>query len=202
MGKGRNNNVVSLLGLIIGIFAYYYSWCTYSLVNFGVFAILPSSIMKIMSIGLDHGFWSIGNGPLISGTPLLAVWALEAIIIVFLPCFMALSINGEKIFCEKCNKWSSKLENIKNFNVISDYDELVNRLKARDYSMFKKLPEPSDSFIDMKILSCPKCNDLNVLTIYEEQVIKNIYGQNELLFDYKVSNLLISKSAVQYIKSL
>lgn len=160
MGKGRNNKIASLLGLFIGLFAYYIAWGAYSYANLGFFLTSPFSIMALMSMGLQEGFWSM-SGLTIKGGLLGFYWLSEAIMIIGSSWLLTYILSNSKVFCEKCNDWISESEDIYDFQTVNNYDELADNLRNNIHSQLVRVHEPNMNSISLHLSYCDKCNRLD-----------------------------------------
>lgn len=116
-GKLRNYRERGSLGIFAGVIVYYFQWASFTmlaLLNFefnidiGLYieAILsPVAMFETIAIINEVGTWSIGEIPF-TGSLLTVVWAIEGLMIVFLP-FIIIRTQALTPYSEMMDKWYS-----------------------------------------------------------------------------------------------
>ena len=116
----RNTRVATVLSFGLGLLAVYLSWVSWlyfydqSLVPDPHLILNPLELFySILDLGHLGAFWSVTRGArpepfTLEGTSVYCAWIVEALAIIFMTPFFALSTFDRAVFCEKCYHWLNK----------------------------------------------------------------------------------------------
>ncbi|OON70496.1 hypothetical protein B0919_00220 [Hymenobacter sp. CRA2] len=208
-GKLRNPRLAGGLGLLVGLMAEYIQWAVYLtlIINttdvneFGsgarqmsiastsfspdVFLTIlahPGGMFSVMSELAGTGSWSI-FGIQVSGIFLVAVWLIEAAIIVAMPALSA-HTAAQAPFSEQCGEWAQEEAMTRRAPMLTNADEAATALLGAE---LYPLPHNADPvFCRLKLYATP--NDTNCRFASLEQV--RIEVDNKGKESEKTSDLL------------
>ncbi len=123
--KVRNRTVCWLAGLATGLVTLYLSWASfiYVMVNratdtdkVSLFMVIssPFAILQIARAICAEGWFSIGSSSsaTVKGIPLLIIWFLEGLVLVFVPMVIAGKCIVDEVFCEMCKAWTEHVQGV------------------------------------------------------------------------------------------
>ncbi len=192
MGKVRNNQLLTVTGLLMGVYALYCAWASYFTIVLGEMVVSPITIMKYMEIVSEKGSWSI-KGSMVNGAALYAVWAIEALIIIITGAFSA---KIEEPFCEDCNDWIETKDEIGPLEPTLHGDLIAKALQRSDFTILKAIKPSMDSESDhtkLTMLRCLACNKKFFLTVTSVAFVINSKGKSERSETHIVKNLIINQ---------
>ncbi|MFZ5985746.1 MAG: hypothetical protein ACOYWZ_01290 [Bacillota bacterium] len=204
LGKVRNTSIMTLFGVIIGLFAQYAQWV------FWIFAYSkqqllftnPVDIFAIMKLLAVEGVWSIRSFTP-TGAFLYVIWFLEAVIIIGTSTITARTLLNDSAFCEKCNIWVDNKEFIDPLDYVNDSEELRNQLEQGNFSalsLLKKAELGSNQYTTVELLSCKDCKDFYLVTVKSVMISKNSKGEEKKDEKVIVENLIIDSRVYNSIK--
>lgn len=208
VGKVRNSVIVGIFGLFAGLLGLYVAWAFDAIARFGAdqapILLSPAGLKFYMTEFYNEGFWTMGrNGGAVSGMPLAAIWVIEALIIVGVPFLVAMGFTGDLPFCEKCQRWTEKVEGFCQLLPPSDNDGAVEQLCEGDISSissFSRSPDNAAAFIRLDTAQCPDCDECNCLTVNLAQVTVDNEGDTNTSVNAIAENLLLSAAAMEELK--
>ena len=187
-GKIRSFGVFLFLGVIFSLFGLIAVWVSYVAFAFDEnleFAL--SNFGRAIGILSDTSF-SIGRALRsssleISGGILMALWAIEALILVGGPIFFVNAQGkNDNVFCEECNAWA---DNEKVFKKISPDPLSKEQLEGMIHSnRLSELFELKDmmgepAYYKVQLTSCEKCSSKYYLSVASIVHTKNKKGEDQ-----------------------
>lgn len=194
--KVRSKAVIILLGMLSGFITVYCSWATFifmfSLKFFEGDAVgilqsfNPLVIFTFILWLLPEGWFSIGSsssGSAVSGIFLGILWAAEALVLFLTPVFMCSKYLSDKVFCEKCGRWTSKKDEI----VYLPFDQgglLVDSLQAGEIDRLSSMKQVGADQVEMiggactfDAFLCSGCKDTYSVQPVEIKIKEGDKGQ-------------------------
>ena len=183
LGKVRNSKVGIAVASVLAAGSLYISWAFWveniivrsqqDDVNPYALMTHPQVLWDLIKTINQYGTWGLSEGDVTKGAVLWAIWALEAVAILYAAGVAAYLLLEMQPFCEKCQFWCSSNEKL----CLSAGDPIFIRrsLAKRDLAFLEKLG-PGDkrtNYITAQLHSCPSCGDLNTLTLTQTAVIRS-----------------------------
>ncbi|GMU63247.1 MAG: hypothetical protein AMXMBFR34_50100 [Myxococcaceae bacterium] len=138
-GKVRNRMLGLALGLFVALVTFYVQWAVWSYallrrddvdVSFLALLLQPWALWDVITVVNQHGAWSL-KGATPTGGVLWALWAVEGLILVGLPTFLALA-SVDTPYCEACESWCGETKGVRVTDVPADGEATVLALAERD----------------------------------------------------------------------
>ena len=148
------------------------------------------------------GAWSIADWTPTGGW-LIAVWILEAFLIIFSSTAAAWGFLSAKPFCEPCNLWVETREALSPRAPAEHPTELKKSLERGDVTPLRNLAKDqygAKSSTKIELLHCPNCHQTNLLTVTSINFIKRSNGAEKEELTPIVENLIITHSTYQTLK--
>lgn len=205
-GKVRNAWVVAAYGFAAGVFAEYVGWVSWiHAVSGGYSSFDPLVLWQTAEKIAETGAWSVfGWTP--TGWALYGVWALEAVVIIGMSTLSAAGQGLLLPFCEKCHCWAKSHEaKLARLGECADPSDLRLQLEQGNTSALRDLGKAmiaASAYTELEVRTCPKCRQLNVLTVSAVTVTKDAKGQESRSARTLVDGLLLDATAVALVKGL
>lgn len=171
IGKVRSMAALLTVSLLGGIVAWYCSWVTWILIasEFELLILTPYGLYAFMELGFYEGFWSMGSGDeAFKGYPLVAVWCIEAAMLIGIAAIVPYSMLCDRLFCETCTTWIKGLSKFPQREPVADPAGLVNALEGADFEALAALgPRTSNDepYTSVEISCCERCGELGYLDV-------------------------------------
>ena len=181
--KCRNHMFCLVAGGIGGLACLYASWVGFAYIFFNkfypqfnvTFTKLLTSPGGLWNFAVDlskTGWFSMGSSSstdpsYVKGVFLWIIWIIEAGIIVGAAVIMSAGAITEEVFCEKCDKWASKREDVEEF-LAEDPDMVIDKALAGDVSFIYDVHGVSSNepyYLGLDVFKCNKCKELHAFTI-------------------------------------
>jgi hypothetical protein len=205
-GKVRNTWVVAAFGFAAGVFAEYAGWVSWiHAVTGGETSLDPFVLWTVAEKIAVNGAWSVfGVTP--TGWALYGVWALEASVIIGAATLCAAGQGLSVPFCEKCHVWTQKHSGkLARLAEAADPSDLRLQLEQGNTSALADLGKAmlaASAYTALELAACPRCRQLNVLTVKAVTVTKDAKGGESQSEATIVDGLLLDATAVSVIRGL
>ena len=205
IAKIRNSTVLTVYGIIFGLFAVYSSWVIwlFELFQRQGWTFNPVTILHIMQFLSIEGVWSSGSFTP-TGFLLYIIWFVEAAIIVGGCIYASSTYIKNDAFCEKCNAWVKDRHVLPNLNYTYNSNKLKNLLHQGQFSALSDLKiqdPPNDSYTAVELSKCSNCDELYLLTVNIVEIIKKSDGNFKTHKTTVVQNMIIDSEIYESIKS-
>jgi len=184
--KVRSRFVVIAAALVLGIFAWAFSWLPWIYGTFSRFEVPvtvgdvfdPLYLLGAITQIYETGTWSIGSSSTsaVSGGLLGFVWVVEAATIIGFSTFVAVSTSADRVFCEKCDSWCTVAPDRALYD-IGPGEVLRSALPERaDLSVLERAPRPraKERLPTLQPGFCTGCGETNVLALDDvKQTVDN-----------------------------
>jgi hypothetical protein len=172
VAKCRSVGFVQTTGFLIGLFALYISWVAFEYVlirrslppgeAIDPFRLLlaPSAVWEIAK-GINVTGWYAISGGQVKGNTLWTFWAMEAVIVVIGAGVLASSGIKDRVFCERCARWCSRIKDRMRLAVSPD-ESVYHRLAEGDLKSLADLPVVPwtvTPYLRVDLHSCEGCLD-------------------------------------------
>lgn len=184
--KVRSRVVVVASAVVLGIFAWAFSWLPWIYGTFSRFEIPvtvgdlanPLFLLGAISQIYETGTWSIGSSSTtaVSGVMLGLVWLVEAATIIGFSTFVGVSMSADRVFCEKCESWCTVVPDRAFYDVGAGELLRAALVDRAELAVLETAPRPSatDRWLSLKLAFCPGCGETNVLAIDDvKQTVDN-----------------------------
>jgi hypothetical protein len=213
-GKIRNTGVTIALAVVASLVGIYAEWGStiYALAppdeiadywnEFGLSSFLPHVIVGLMIQLYQEGSWGLAAGAMVNGWPLLALWLIEAGVIVGLAATTAFAQIANKPFCEACNEWITG--ETPHFYVGDGSEPVWTEVQNGN---FDPLADTSQStgceptFVRIKLHVCETCTASNYLTITRCENTVDNKGNPKLEEKDIITNLAVNETQVELIRT-
>jgi len=196
-GKIRNAGVVTVLGLLIAVAAYYVHWVVWVERVSGAELLDPGQMWSFVSTMNALGPWSIfGWTP--TGLALWAIWGIEALIIVGMG---ALGAHGiiDIPFCETTGQWTKETVVPKHFQPIGDAQSLESPQSV--LHSLQPADEAASEYTEVAVATADgselRCVSLNQVTVEVDKDGKAEAKKTEL-----VKHMLLDRSSFDQLMRL
>lgn len=205
IAKIRNSTILTIFGIIFGLFAVYSSWVIwlFELFQRQEWVFNPVTILHIMQFLSIEGVWSSGSFTP-TGFLLYIIWFVEAAIIVGGCIYASSTYIKNDAFCEKCNAWVNDKYKLFNLNYVCNSTKLKNLLHQGQFSALSDLKiqnPPGDAYTTVELSKCSNCDELYLLKV---NTVKIIRKSDDTFKTYKtaiVQNMIIDSEIYDSIKS-
>jgi hypothetical protein len=189
LGHLRNLSVALLLGVLTGLAALYFAWAYDPLARIGVFEepVWDSdTLWAYMKLLYAHGSgWLWPGGPTISGVPLVAVWLVEAAVIVGLSAQIAHRWLIDQPYCEESERWMKREKNVARLalddgSADNGVDAKLQRLSEGDLSVLAELPRATGkeaAQLQLDLASIEECSFCQFLTVTLIEQVASEHGR-------------------------
>jgi hypothetical protein len=202
VGKVRNNMVMLLSGLALGLFANYFQWVAAIAAISGdlagemVIVFSPLVLFEFMGGLADTGYWTIfGWTP--TGWAMYLFWWIEFFIIVGGATLIAMGFSSEEPYCENCDDWVKDKYQITNLNPVGNPLALVQGMEQDNFEELMNLEKAmtgSRQFTQLTLTHCSGCNLMHFISVSAVSQQKNEDGEDETEVDDYVTNMIISEA--------
>ncbi len=182
-GKARNTLMPTLIGLVAGVVGYYVGWVSWIFAGSkqAILAWRPETLWGVVMELSRDGVWSIfGFTP--KGWVLLAIWALELLIICGIAANLSTRLVASAPFCERCEKWCERIEESPMFAVPDDIPAFLSQVEQGEFGVFTELETThatSSVFALFEFSGCPRCEKERFLTGKIVQVDTDSEGEEK-----------------------
>lgn len=173
-GKVRNNLVVGFLGVLAAVMGLYIYWGAYywALAGFhripeiGLYAFMPWGLVDMGTQLFQNGSWGLTEGNPVKGWFLVALWIIEAAVVVAL-AVAAARLNWDRPFCESCQQWTDSERGVARLSGTGREPAWEKVLGGDLPSLAEFQPSLPGSmqFIRLDVARCPHCATSRFLTI-------------------------------------
>jgi hypothetical protein len=192
LGKIRDNQILTIAGLVMGTFSLYIAWAVHiSMMQGGIF-IFPTTLIKHIELLAEKGSWEFFCSTF-TGVELVAVWAIEALLIII---YAALAAQIDEPFCEDCNEWIEARDEISPLAPTKRGELIEKALQRGDFLLLKEIKRAANDKIDhtkISMLRCLKCNKKHFLTVSSIIVPDKANGVSRRKETFMVKNLIINQ---------
>ena len=209
-GKVRSVLISVILGLLGALIALYFAWAVWVNLAMGSENMMtdtlslisdPGDLLSRLKIIKLLGVWGIGESA-VKGTPLLIIWIIEAVIVVFLSVISPMASSREP-FCEVNEKWFAA-KRLPAFNFIENPHECATALQNMDVEYFRTLvrhPFPSQDSNSEFTLYSNETNE-NFLSITNKVASKNNKDEIEFKDNEITRHIEISEELSNILESM
>ena len=175
-GKVRSPIVATTLGILLALLTLYVIWLKWVhdifhnsrlVVPYLKLIAHPLAELRIIQAFNRSGTWSY-HGMVANGFPLLVFWLCEAGMILAAGALMPLkALVTEDPICRECSSQCIRAKNFPRFTV-DRQNEFLTAIEDRNFGLLASHAAPRSEDapeLRIKLMSCPKCGAMNVLTI-------------------------------------
>jgi hypothetical protein len=193
--KIRNLQVGMAIVMLSALLGYYWSWAVWTCEMIDRFsdikrpftfldaALRPAMIVDFAKYVYDEGLWTLGrssssNKSTIKGLAIAFVWLVEAALIFGGAWVLAWRMLRDNAFCESCEQWCGKETDLRSLGV-GERDFVRTELEKGNYGVLTPLLAGGNKWPrwTLKMQQCPKCQILNVVTLYEVNMTTDKQGK-------------------------
>ena len=169
--KCRSKESAMLYGIIVGLFAIYINWTSFTNmlldkegINISFFQ-SPAFLFNYMVDLSRVGYFSV-FGMKVSGFVLWIIWIIESAGIFLAGVYGGDTVLHEEVFCENCDKWTEEIE-IKQYLSVPNEASKAAILNGDIQLLLRQpLSNTNDSkHLKLNIHHCSKCNKTSTLDI-------------------------------------
>ena len=202
----RSPGAAAGMGFISGLAFLWWSWAVWLQSSGYVpeISLSPGAIFQGIQTALAKEVWII-KGITFSRSSIAVCWALEALILLGMPCLTSLGKVSSAPYCERCKMWLPEPVSVEKLSPAADEAEFRARVEKGDFSVVASLvPKGSvvGSYTRLEVSGCGVCRNLNTFTAVLCTASTNKEGEEELDEDYMVDQLLVNKAVVDWVKTL
>jgi hypothetical protein len=206
----RHGILPALIGFACGFSGLYVAWAADLIARIGVpqgqsplVGLDPRVMASYMTVFYENGLWTIGkNGNAVSGLPLLAIWLLEAGVIVGLAGLVPWSDFKQNVYCEACDQWTRSEKDVARLQETGG-DDLPGRILAGNIAALGDVPRaPPDAmqFLRVNVWCCETCTGTNALELERVTIKLDKENKPSEKTASLISRLLISDADVELVR--
>jgi hypothetical protein len=213
-GKIRNVVAVGSLAAVAAIAGIYAEWgsTVYAMspteelsqlwTEAGIYTFHPLAIQNLMLGLFGEGSWGVIANANITGWPLVALWIIEAGLVVGLSVKTAVDQIAERPFCERCQLWVSghaphRYEGNGSEPVWTD----VQNGTFETLALTARATGEEPAFVCLTLKSCESCSESNFVTISACKNTTDDKGNPKLETVNLVTNLVMQSTQVEIIEA-
>ncbi len=192
MGKIRDNQILTIAGLVMGTFSLYIAWVIYISMMQGGIVVFPTTLMRHMEMLAEKGSWEF-FGSTFTGVELVGIWAIEALLIIV---YSALAAQVDEPFCEDCHDWIEARDEISPLAPTKRGELIGKAIQRGDFSLLKEIKRAPDAKSDhtkITMLRCLACNKKHFLTVSSIAMPGKSNGVSRRKETFIVKNLIINQ---------
>jgi hypothetical protein len=184
IGKVRSPLFAGLMGLVVGLIGVYFNWVFWihalaAKADQSVWAFNPLELIGILYVLAQEGVWSLKSYTP-TGAALYTVWAIETVVLLGAPTWLAFNDVRESPFCEKCETWADEVYEDLILPQCHDHTQLRRELEAGHLDALEKLESAGgDVFTAVALHACPTCKLVGYLTVENMMVTTNKKGEQK-----------------------
>ena len=210
-GKVRNLPVAaSVAGVSAGV-SLYCSWAfwvanvfqTYAHKHLDSLFLIrnPQSLWELIKFINRIGTWGMSQGSATKGTALWVIWSAEAATVLGAAALASIGILQMRAFCESCGVWCSVEEKMC-LSPVSDIAQTQLLLKQQNFSFLQTLApgNKKGTHLEAQLQSCPRCRDLNTLTLRQTFVQPRRFGSPAIKAVNLATKLLLTRPDAEKLR--
>jgi hypothetical protein len=211
IGHIRTPAPATVCGTLLGLIALYFMWLTllhdvFRPLSYRALVMHPMLDVRLIQFVNRTGTWRMQlDARNVAGPLLLVFWIGEALIIVGGGVAIPINVlySGDPV-CKECGSRCKRVPNLPRFAV----DRQVEFLEIMDRRDFDKItPFPAarssdDPELSPRLMSCPKCRTMNVLTVNRIAWGRDSRGRRKVLTTPLIDQILISSTEAEELKSV
>lgn len=189
LGRIRNFVVFVFVSVILALWGLIVVWICYISILFDMALIFAVEHFWVSIEVLSDQSYSIGRALRsssieLSGTVLISLWIIEALILVVGPVAM-LVVNGksDSVYCESCDKWAEEekvfLKRSETELTKESVEEIVRNGRLNELFDLPNTTGKSGMYYEVKITSCESCKSRYYLSVEEIKILINKKGEEE-----------------------
>ncbi|MHC4202976.1 MAG: hypothetical protein ACYSU0_23565, partial [Planctomycetota bacterium] len=181
--KVRSSTVCGIVGGLAGLVALYAAWVAWihGISKFEALVLSPAGIVRVMLAIAEEGAWEISDFTP-KGAVLLAVWGVEAAILVGASAYVAWAHLAETPFCERCQAWVDDSKGIGPFEPVAGREDFRSRLEREDYAVLaglRRAEDDANAYASVELRRCAECREVTYLTVRNVEVKIEKKGEKE-----------------------
>ncbi len=163
-GKCRNQGFVLLAASVVSLVAWYLSWVAFVYTLIARFAdsapavselMVPGELWRAVNAINTTGWYELFGGT-VKGGMLWLIWAVEAVVMIGGPVFIAASGITREMFCERCVNWCTVAET-RFFALTADLSPSGRTPSIRELLALPPLAAKEYPCVQAEVLACPEC---------------------------------------------
>jgi hypothetical protein len=212
-GRVRLPLVAVSIGAVLGMIALYAMWVTWvhdvfnrprlSIAYWSLISHPMYSIRIVRFVG-TFGTWKY-HGEVIRGPALWVIWILEATPMLLCGALFPLkAMPNDDPVCLWCGSTCRLVRPIARF-AIEGRDELIAQVEGRRFAAIATYPPPPDDSapqLSVRLMSCPRCGQTNVVTINNICWTRDRNGARKLDIRPLVNQLMITSAEAVDLKQV
>lgn len=181
--KVRSSTAHGIVGGLAGLVALYAAWVAWihGVSKFEALVLSPAGIVRVMLAISEEGAWEIHDfRP--KGAVLLAVWGVEAAILVGFSAYLAWTHLADTPFCERCQVWADESKGLGPFEFVVRPEDFRSRLEREDYAVLDELRRAEgdpNAYASVELRHCAECREASYLTVRNVEVRVEKKGKKE-----------------------
>jgi hypothetical protein len=211
-GKLRNEKVVATLALLAALAGIYAEWgaTSYALVEpaslsaqwkqHGVLPFLPHHVLGMMLTLFRDGSWGLHQGSTVHGWPLVALWLIEAGIVIAAATIVAAKQIAERPFCEPCDEWVPGCS--PHCYVGNGYEAVWSQVQRGTFENLANTPRADGSeptYVKLTLHVCESCHESNYLSITACENRTNSKGHRYVVQRKLATNVALTAPQVEIV---
>jgi len=213
-GKIRNVNAVGGIALLAALAGIYAEWGTtiYALypaaelpqffAKAGLKPFLPQNIVVLMAELFARGSWGLAANAMVTGWPLVALWLVEAGLILAAAVGAATLRIADRPFCERCQEWVGGLTP---HVYVGDGTEPVwtevQRGIFESLALTPRADGTEPTYVKLTLRVCDGCSESNYLTITTCRKYVDGHGHQQLQQRDLIKNLILTSTQVEIVQA-
>jgi hypothetical protein len=213
-GKIRNVAVVGVLAVLTGLAGIYAEWgsTVYAMSpaadlpqlwqQAGLSTFLPHYVAAAM-IGLfEKGSWGLSAGTTVHGWPLVALWIIEAGVILCVATRVAVNQIATRPFCENCQEWIAG--RTPHFYVGEGHEPVWSEVQHGTFESLAMTPRANGNeptYVKLSLSVCDGCDEGNYLTIASCKNTTDAKGNPRLEEKNIITNLILQPAQVEIVQA-
>jgi hypothetical protein len=213
-GQIRNERAVAAIAFLAALAGVYAEWgatiyALYPTVELpqlwakaGLKPFMPQSILVLMLQLFAKGSWGLAQNTTVHGWPLVALWLMEAGMIVVTAVGIATNRIADRPFCEHCQQWIGSLSP---HSYVGDGTEPVwTEVQQGAFENLALTPRAfgnERTYVRLLLRVCDGCSDSNYLTITACHKTIDSKGQPRLEERKVMTNLRLTATQVEIVQA-
>jgi hypothetical protein len=148
------------------------------------------------------GSWGLSGNTTVHGWPLVALWIIEAGVIITLSVMTAVAQIADRPFCEACQRWVSG--HAPHFYVGDGTEPVWNEVQQGTFetlAMTSRATGAEPTFVRLTLNTCEGCSDSNFLTITACRNTVDNKGNPKLEEKKVITNLILAPQQVDIVQA-
>jgi hypothetical protein len=210
-GKVRSPVLAAFMGAVLAMIVLYVMWITWihdvlhragAPVEYWKLIAHPPALFRLIRLISSVGTWSYG-GDMVRGFGLVIMWVLEASAVLACGVLFPLkAVGNDDPVCHSCGSQCRLVRPIARFS-LECRDLLIADVENRHFNSITSYPPPPSEDapqLSLRLLSCPRCGQTNVVTMNDISWTLDEHAQRKLDIRPIINQLMVTPEEAQVLR--